>query len=75
MTAGGSLVSSNTQMFTWMAPSSARALAVGAQAEQQFVKIKDTQVLNKLRGRLVVTGQKMGTQESGHKFYTSATAI
>lgn len=74
MSAGGSLVSSNTQMFTWMAPSSARALAVGAQAEQ-FVKIKDTQVLNKLRGRLVVTGQKMGTQESGHKFYTSATAI
>lgn len=70
MSAGGSLVSSNTQMFTWMAPSLARALAVGALAEQQFVKIKDTRVLNKLLGRLVVTGQKMGTQESGHESYT-----
>ena len=69
-------MSSNPQMFTCTAPSSPGpgSGCRSSGAEQQFVKIKDTQessqVLSKLRGRLVVTGQKMGTQESGHESYT-----
>ena len=73
MSLGGSLVSSNVYVNGIIAHQDlvdalVRALAAGVCKDQGYSGPEQ------VTGRLV-TGQKMGTQESGHKFYICATAI